>query len=137
MQRGVEVAAGITGAATLHGVHAHRHGTILVRRNTVRRMRKPAFRLDTFTGASNELTANLECIGQGRVIWEHTFRLVWLVDGGDLCSRGNRHFEEIKEMESIGKGLLFRAVLLRKRFQMSSSCLLSTHCKIQCNVDQL
>lgn len=61
----MEVAARITGAATLHGVHAHRYGTVLVRRNTVRRMRKPAFRLDTFTGASNELTADLECI-QGK-----------------------------------------------------------------------
>lgn len=56
----MEVAAGIARAATLHGVHAHRHGTVLVRGNTVQRMRKAALRFGPLAGAAYELTAHLE-----------------------------------------------------------------------------
>lgn len=71
----MEIAAGVARAPALHGVHAHRHGAVVVRRHRVHRMREAALGLGALAGAPNELATDLNRITM--VVVEG-----WVVVGG-------------------------------------------------------
>ena len=71
VQRGVEIAAGVSIASALDSVHADRHRAVLVRLHRLEGVRKPALRLAAFARPALKLATYLQ---------QERTRMAWALD---------------------------------------------------------